>query len=232
MPEITSQPMAAAEQRLPIPTDEEIVERVLEGELESFELMIRRYNQRLFRIARTIVDHDDEAEDVLQQTYLNAFQHLRQFAGRAKFSTWLTRIAVHEALARRKRRQREPPVDLSAADNAALVPHSAAPSAERVAANHELAVLLARAISELPLELRIVFALRIVDGASTSESAACLNLSEANVKVRLHRARALLQARIDGQIGEEVRRLYQFGGARCDRIVQSVLRRLQSERLQ
>jgi RNA polymerase sigma-70 factor (ECF subfamily) len=84
----------------------------------------------------------------------------------------------------------------------------------------------------LPVELRIVFALRIVEGASTSESAACLNLSEANVKVRLHRARAMLQKRIDGQIGEEVRQLYQFGGDRCDRIVDSVLRRLNFERLQ
>jgi RNA polymerase sigma-70 factor (ECF subfamily) len=232
MPEIISQAAQNAEPRLPIPTDEEVVERVLSGELAVFEVLMRRYNQRLFRVVRSIVDHDDEAEDVLQQTYTSAFEHLRQFAGRAKFSTWLTRIAVHEALARLKQRQRLRPVDFSAADNAGLVPLSRAPSAERVAVNQELTVLLAKVVGELPVELRIVFALRIVEGASTSESAACLNLSEANVKVRLHRARALLQARIDGQIGEEARRLYQFGGARCDRIVHTVLRRLRLEKSQ
>jgi RNA polymerase sigma-70 factor (ECF subfamily) len=228
MMEVTSQTAADAERHPPVPTDEEVVQRVLSGELAAFELLMRRYNQRLFRIARGIVGHDDDAEDVLQQTYLNAFEHLRQFAGRAKFSTWLTRITVHEALARRKRLQRQRSVDFCAAENAALVPLSSTPSAERLAANEELTVLLTKVIADLPLDLRMVFLLRVVDGASTSDSAACLHLSEANVKVRLHRARAILQARIDGQIGEEARRLYQFGGARCDRIVRSVLPRLQT----
>jgi RNA polymerase sigma-70 factor (ECF subfamily) len=210
--------------------DEEIVERVLDGELSAFELIMRRYNQRLFRIARSIVGNDDETEDVLQDTYISAFEHLRQFAGRAKFSTWLTRIAIHAALARRTRRRRIHAVDFHDPENSRMVPQTPEDSAEQQASATELAELLTRAVDALPEDLRLVFALRLIEGLDTSESASCLRLSEANVKIRLHRARALLRNRIDAQIGVEARQLYQFGGERCDRIVRAVLSRLRAER--
>jgi RNA polymerase sigma-70 factor, ECF subfamily len=206
--------------------DEEIVSRVLAGDRASFELIMRRYNQRLFRVVRGILRNDDETEDVLQDTYVRAFEHLSQFSGRAKFSTWLTRIAVHESLARLKRGRRLQTMDFDAPENMHMVPHHNAPSAEHQTSNKELGALLSKAVDELPLDLRMVFALRMIEGLDTTESADCLELSESNVKIRLYRARAQLRKRIDAQIGTEVRSLYEFGGSRCDRIVQAVFKRL------
>jgi RNA polymerase sigma-70 factor (ECF subfamily) len=199
--------------------DEDIVARVLGGDLASFELIMRRYNQRLFRVVRGIVSDDDEAEDVVQDCYVRAYEHLAQFEGRARFSTWLTRIAVHEAMARRKRQARVRPLS----DGAGA---SAPREREDEASVKELGDVLAAAVDALPAELRAVFVLRAVEGLDTREAADCLELSESNVKIRLHRARAILQTWIDHRLGSDVRRLYQFDGERCDRIVTSVLERL------
>jgi RNA polymerase sigma-70 factor (ECF subfamily) len=222
-PEATEQ---AAPPPLPLLADEEIVGRVLAGEIAAFELIMRRYNQRLFRVARSIVGNDHETEDVLQETYVRAFQHLGQFAGLAKFSTWLTKIAVHEALARRARRERMQPVDFTLPENLRMLPATNLPTAEQQVSVRELGSLLTQAVDSLPNELRTVFALRMIEGLDTSEAAQCLELTEANLKVRLHRARTMLRDRIDALIGAEVRQLYQFGGERCDRIVRAVLARL------
>jgi RNA polymerase sigma-70 factor (ECF subfamily) len=205
--------------------DEDIVARVLDGDLASFEQIMRRYNQRLFRVARSIVGDDSETEDVLQETYVSAFEHLAQFAGRATFSTWLTRIAVHAAIARRLRRSRMRVVDFNDPENTFMVPRTEA-SAEQQASGRELGKVLTNAVDALPEDLRVVFALRMIQGLDTHESAGCLQLTEANVKVRLHRARTMLRDHIDEQIGVEVRQLYEFGGERCDRIVRTVLARL------
>lgn len=207
-------------------TDEEVVRQVLAGSTACFEILMRRYNQRLFRVVRGILSSDEETEDVLQEAYVNAFEHLAQFAGRASFSTWLTRIAVHEAFARLRRQQRMLPMDFSTVDNQSLLTDEQLPDVLLQASNHELGQLLAQAIATLPRELRVVFTLRMVEGLDTHETAACLELSESNVKVRLHRARALLRKQIDATIGVTARRLFEFDGERCDRIVHAVLSRL------
>lgn len=207
-------------------SDEEIVSRVLGGDLAAFELIMRRYNQRLFRIVRSVVAEDNEAEDILQETYVRAFEHLGQFASRASFATWLTRIALYEALARQRRRRRMHVVDLGDPKNVEMVPRMNSQEAEQKVDIKELGGILAKAVDELPDELRLVFAMRMVEGLDTNETAACLELTAANVKVRLHRARSLLRERIDERIGIGVRQLYQFGGERCDRIVRTVLARL------
>lgn len=207
-------------------SDEQIIARVLTGDLPAFELIMRRYNQRLFRISRSIVGEDSEAEDVVQETYVRAFEHLSQFAGQAAFSTWLTKIALHEALARRSRRQRQRTIDLTDPENRNRVAAMTNYGGEHEATTRELGHVLTRAVDELPDEFRTVFAMRIIEGLNTEETAACLDLTAANVKVRLHRARSLLRERIDERLGAAVRQLYQFGGERCDRIVQTVLTRL------
>jgi RNA polymerase sigma-70 factor (ECF subfamily) len=207
-------------------SDEEIVERVLAGDLPSFEIIMRRYNQRIFRIARSILRDDDEAEDVTQDAYVRAFEHLAQFSGLAKFSTWLTRIALHEALARRRRRERLHVVDLNDPHNFSMVPLMATPGPEHATSVKELHGVLTAAVDELPDDLRTVFAMRLIEGLDTAETAACLELSEANVKVRLHRARSVLRERLEARLGASVRELYEFGGHRCDRIVRSVLARI------
>ncbi len=206
--------------------DKEVVRRILAGDAASFELLMRRHNQRIFRVVRSIVRDDDEAEDVVQESYVRAFEHLSQFAGRATFATWLTRIAVNEALARKRRHKVIQYMDLDDPKNVALQPQLINGQADHRACNNELRDVLNHAVDSLPDELRTVFTLRVVEELDTDETAACLEISESNVKVRLHRARSLLRQRIDDQIGAGVRQVYQFDGERCDRIVKSVLERL------
>lgn len=204
-------------------TDEEVVRRVLAGDVAAFELILRRYNQRLYRVARSIVGDDGEAEDVVQEAYLRAYEHLSQFAGRSSFATWLTRIAVHEASARRRCRQRVRILDMHETEALTIDP---SPDAHDGACTRELGDVLQEAIDNLPSDFRLVFTLRLVEGLSTEDAAECLGLSTANVKVRLHRARSQLRQTVERRLGEEVRRLYQFDGERCDRIVRFVMSRL------
>ena len=206
--------------------DDDVVRQVLAGHTAAFEIIMRRYNQRIFRVVRSVVGDDDEAEDVVQDAYIRAYEHLNQFAGRSSFATWLTRIALHEALARRRRRQRLQVVDWSDPRNVSMVPLMTTPSPEHATAVKELSGILTAAVDELPADLRTVFALRMIEGLDTSETADCLELTEANVKVRLHRAKLLLRERIDERVGVSFRQLYGFGGERCDRIVRKVLARL------
>jgi RNA polymerase sigma-70 factor, ECF subfamily len=207
-------------------SDWEIVRRILAGDAASFELLMRRHNQRVFRVVRSIIRDDDEAEDIVQESYVRAFVHLGQFGGRSEFATWLTRIAVNEAIARKSRHKVIQYMDLDAPKNVNLQPHVVNGQADHRACNNELREVLTRAIDGLPDELRTVFTLRVVEELDTEETAASLELSESNVKVRLHRARSLLKERIDEQIGAGVRQVYQFDGERCDRIVKAVLQRL------
>jgi RNA polymerase sigma-70 factor (ECF subfamily) len=210
--------------------DEEIVQRVMEGDVISFELILRRYNQRLFRVARGIIGNDTEAEDIVQETYLSAYQHLGDFAGRSSFSTWLTKIAVHEAAARRRKQHRIWYVDSNKSEMGEMTANSGNhDSPEDNASGTELRGVLTAAIDALPPDLRIIFTLRMVEQLSTEQTAECLDLSPANVKTRLHRARLHLRSWIDDRIGEESRRLFMFDGERCDRIVHAVMARLQGD---
>jgi RNA polymerase sigma-70 factor, ECF subfamily len=206
-------------------SDDEIVRRVLAGETALFELLLRRYNQRLFRVVRSIIGEDSEAEDIVQEAYVRAFQNLRQFEGRSLFSTWLTKIAVYEATARRRKQRRLSLVG-DDTDFESMANQGNQDDAAERASQGELGAVLAKAVDALPAELRVVFTMRMVEGLSTAETAECLELSAANVKTRLLRARTQLQAWIDRQIGKESRDLYLFDGARCDRIVENVMSRI------
>jgi RNA polymerase sigma-70 factor (ECF subfamily) len=209
-------------------TDEEAVARVLGGETALFEVLVRRYNQRLYRVARAIVTSEDEAEDVMQQAYVNAFTHLRQFEGRARFGTWLTRIAVNEAFARLRRRGRfeeAGPMTESSEDPLDRLP-SGTPSPEDEASRRELRGLLESAFDALPEMYRSVFLLREVEAASTTEAAECLGVSEDTVKTRLHRARGLLRRELFDRAGLTAAALFPFHLSRCDRVLAGVFARL------
>ncbi len=211
-------------------SDEEVVVRVRRGESALFELLMRRYNQRLYRVARSIVKNDAEAEDVMQQAYVNAFANLRQFEGRSRLVTWLTRIAVHEALARVRRSARVgamPAVEPDGSPDQGIV--SLQPDPERQAFSAELRTLLEAEIDALPDSYRTVFVLREIEGLNTSETAECLELGDEAVKTRLHRARALLRDALYERAGLEAPASFTFHLSRCDRIVQAVFRRLSAE---
>jgi RNA polymerase sigma-70 factor (ECF subfamily) len=199
---------------------------VLGGDDASFELLMRRYNQRLFRVARGMLGDDAEAEDAVQEAYVQAYEHLRQFEGRSRFSTWLTKIAVYEASARRRKRRRLRIIGLSDDETHPMASPPTHRDVVEQASQQELRQVLAGAVDALPAELRVVFTLRMVERLSTNQTAECLAITPANVKVRLHRARGLLRSWIDNRIGEEARLLYQCAGDRCDRIVAKVGERL------
>src|SRR6266566_4902474 len=200
-------------------TDAEIVRRVLAGETSLFELIMRRYNQRVYRSVRAIAADESEAEDVMHQAYENAFAHLGQFAERSAFSTWLTRIAINEALARLR------PRALQLVDDDALPElESPSPNPEEAAMTSEIKEVVESEISALPESYRSVFMLREVEGLSTLETAECLGVSEDVVKTRLHRSRAMLREKIYSRTS--FGSVFTFGQSRCDRVVVGVMARV------
>lgn len=203
--------------------DEEVARRVLGGEIELYELLMRRHNQRLFRIVRGLVDDDLEAEDVLQDAWVRAYEHLADFRGEARLVTWLSRIAVHEAYARLRRGRRFVALDPERVD---LPDRREGSDPERSTLDGELRAALERAVASLTVPYRSVFLLREVEGLSTAETAATLELTEEAVKVRLHRARARLRGDLERRLGEAARGLFGFAAERCDRTVAAVLARL------
>ena len=209
-------------------TDEYVVERVLAGETALYELLMRRHNQRLYRVARAILRNDSEAEDVMQDAYVRAYKNLAGFEGRAKFVTWLTRIAVHEAIARSRKLSRFQSIDSSDSFNGETMnpATSSDRSPEQQTYDRELSVLIERAVLSLPDEYRIVFMLRDVEGMSTEETAQCLGLTQENVKVRLHRAHAKLRKQLYSAVGATAARCFQFHAVRCDRVVNGVFKAL------
>ena len=209
-------------------SDEEIVARVRAGETALYEVLMRRYNQRLFRITRGILRDDDEAEDVLQEAYVKAFASLHQFAGRARFSTWLARIAIHEAFSRlRKRKDLQETVNSPDHDRQIVESaKSSEPDPEQEALRRQTVALLERAVDALPELYRCVFMLREIEQMSTGETAACLNLTEETVKIRLLRARQMLRNELYRRAGATGPEAFQFMGARCDRVVRRVLQNL------
>lgn len=208
-------------------SDEAIVQRILAGESALFERIMRRHNQRLFRAARAILNDDAEAEDVMQEAYMRAFAHLGQFRGDAQLGTWLTKIAVHEALGRvRKRRRLAPLPPDDGVEALPMVDRPTPTNPEREADKAELRRLLERAIDDLPEAYRTVFVLREVEGLSTAMTADCLGVSEEVVKTRLFRARLRLRDELYARAGAVASEAFAFAGDRCDRVVAAVLSRL------
>jgi RNA polymerase sigma-70 factor (ECF subfamily) len=208
--------------------DAEVIRQVLQGNTAMFELLMRRYNERVYRAARAIVRDEQEAEDVMQQAYVNAFTHLRQFSGTARFSTWLTRIAINESLARVRRQGRYEVFDDELSNGEPSMSRSASENPERQAFTGELRELLEWAIDTLPDGMREVFVLREVEGLSTSEVADCLGVTGDVVKTRLSRGRAALRRVLVERTGATAPDAFRFYRPRCDRVVAQVLVRILS----
>ncbi len=203
-------------------TDEEVVAQVVAGRTALFEVLMRRHNERVYRVARAIVRDEGEAEDVMQQAYVNAYAHLEQFSHKARFLTWLLRITTNEALARVRRRGRYEPFEDDGSSEANM-PDGSAANPEQQAVSGELRAVLASAIDGLPDGSREVFVLREVEGMSTADTAAVLDVSEDVVKTRLSRARAALRRVLEERIGALAPDLFRFYSPRCDRVVGHVL---------
>ncbi len=206
------------------PNEAELLALLVTGDRDAFELLMRRNNQRLFRVARSIVLDDAEAEDVVQGAYLAAFRGVASFAGRSTLATWLTRIVINEALARRRERLRHG--RFASAYDLADELSDRASSPEDTASLQELTRLTESAIDGLPANYRLVLMLRQVEGLSGEETAASLGVTEEVVRVRLHRARAMLRDQLVGfDPSSAPLKPFGFAGERCNRIVERVLTR-------
>ncbi len=207
-------------------SDEDVVDRVLQGQTALFEVIMRRHNERIYRAARAILRDDKEAEDVMQQAYVNAYAHLRQFDKRAKFSTWLTKIAVNEALARARKQGRYEPLESDTGNVETFMSASTAPNPEHLAFSRELGALLEMAVEALVDGCREVFMLREIEGMSTLETAQVLGVSEDVVKTRLSRAKAALRRDLLERVGVGASQAFAFHQSRCDRVVAAVFERI------
>jgi RNA polymerase sigma-70 factor, ECF subfamily len=208
-------------------SDEQVVAQILAGQTALFEVLMRRHNERLYRAARAILRDEGEAEDVMQQAYVNAYAHLRQFDGRSTFATWLTRIAVNEAISRARRRGRYQPLgDAEVILFPTVLPMRTTPDPEKQAFGQEMRVVLEAAVDALPDGYREVFMLREIEGLSTAEAAQCLDVSESVVKTRLLRAKAALRRDLTERVGMAAATSFAFLRPRCDRVVAAVLERI------
>ncbi|HEY8916298.1 MAG TPA: sigma-70 family RNA polymerase sigma factor [Chitinophaga sp.] len=198
-------------------SDEELIARVLAGEKRLFELLIRKYNQRLYRIGMSILEIEAEAEDAMQTAYINAYENLPRFEQRSSFGTWLTRIMLNQCY-EQKRKSMRVLSNLEQPDNFISM---RTPANELD--NKELSHVLEQAIAQLPEKYRLVFVLREMEDLSVRETSAVLNIEEPNVKVRLNRAKTMLRENLTGYLKE---RVYNFHLSRCDKIVNNVMQHL------
>lgn len=204
--------------------DAALVERARQRDGAAFWLIIKRHNQRLHRVARAVLDDETEAEDVLQETYMHAFTHLSDFRAEARLSTWLTRIALNEALRRRRLRRSTVALKAIEAMEAPFSAHALDP--EQAAALDDIRRILERAVSGLAEPYRIVFVMRDVEEMSIEETALLLGLRPQTVSTRLHRARKLLREALQDKLATVFTDTFLFAGAPCDRLTQAVLARL------
>lgn len=214
------------------PADADLIAGALNRDEAAVRALIQRYNRRLYRVARSVVGNDAEAEDVLQDAYVHAFSALDGYRGEASLATWLTRIVVNEALQRLRRRktrqfEAKAPGDLQALAEVIPFPLQVSlPDPEITMAQREICALVEQAIDALPQEFRTVLVARTIEGMSTEETANALGLKVETVKTRLHRARQMLRAALDEHLESQFPHVFPFDGARCQRIADSVLARL------
>ncbi|MES2109184.1 MAG: sigma-70 family RNA polymerase sigma factor [Bacteroidota bacterium] len=205
-------------------SDEEIVERVVNGEQHLYEHLMRKYNSRMYRIGMSIINDDKEAEDIMQTAYINAYRQLKSFQGRSSFATWLTRILIYEALLHKKRNLKLQKVLMEKPDNDY---HNETPLKELM--NKELKGLIESAVAKLPEKYRMVFVMREIQEMSTTETMDALNLGESNVKIRLSRAKEMLRTELLSYW--QPQQLFEFNLLRCDVVVDCVMRAIAGEAL-
>lgn len=208
-------------------SDNEVITKVLNGEKDFYALIVRRYNQRLYRIGMSMLKDDDEVEDVMQVAYIKAYENLCKFEFKAAFSTWLTRIFMNESLLRLRKRKQSVLINEEMIDNEIHkqpVKDSQTPLAKVL--NQELRVVLEGAIRQLPEKYRTVFVMREVEGMNVAETQQCLDLTEVNVKVRLNRAKAMLRESLSMYYKNE--EVFHFYLTRCDKMVDRVMMHVNS----
>lgn len=201
-------------------TDQEVISRVLKGETFLYEILMRRYNPRLYRIGKGFFRDEDELEDLMQSAYIKAFENLSSFENRSSFPTWLIRIFINEAIARKKYKSKFTENNSDDEDNNELYDKTDMNTPEKTAVNNELKIILEKAIDALPDKYRVVFIMHELENMTVKEISALLSLTGVNIKVRLNRARKMLRENISQFYNPE--EIYSFNLVRCDAIVKKV----------
>jgi len=226
--------MAQFIQAVPLSDEGDLIARAGRKDEAAVRTIVQRYNQRLFRIARSIVHDDSEAEDAVQEAYFRAFTKLAEFRGESSFGTWLSRIVMNEALGR-LRKQKGTPVRVSLESVEpdgkviAFPLASKQPDPERTMAQNEIRLILERTIDDLPQPLRVVLMARVIEQMSIEETAELLDLQPQTVKTRLHRARRLLRTSLEEKFGPALTDTFPFDGKRCGQMADKVIKRLAGE---
>lgn len=207
-------------------SDHEIITRILKGEKNLYAVLVRRYNQKLYRIALSIINNDAEVEDIMQVAYVNAYENLAKFAFKSSFSTWLTKILINESLLRLKKIRKSINMSDEIMDKEITGQHTVQTPVAKVL-NTELKTILEEAIRQLPEKYRTVFIMRMVEDMNVAETTACLDISEVNVKVRLNRAKALLKESLGSYYKKED--LLHFHLSRCDKMIEMVMNEIKDK---
>lgn len=209
-------------------TDATIIDKILEGSTDLFEVLMRRYNERLYRLQRSYISDEEAVKDTLQTTYLKAFKNLDSFRGEAKFSTWISRIAINEALKYLNKQKRYSNLHLVGGDRP-MDEHTVNTddTPEDNIIQKDLKHLLESAVSTLSPKYRSVYIMREVEGMSTKETAECLEITRSNVKVRLHRAKKKVQEELESTVSNT--EIFNFLGEQCDRMVFSVMQKINEQ---
>jgi RNA polymerase sigma factor (sigma-70 family) len=200
-------------------SDEEIVDRILNGEKHLYEVLMRKFNERFYRISVSINGDDEEAEDIMQTAYLNAYLQLSKFKHESSFATWFTRILINESLLQKKKKMKRENIVMETAYHDQ---HNETPLNNLM--QKELKVILEKAVATLPEKYKMVFVMREVQGMSTTETMEALDIGESNVKIRLTRAKEMLRAELNSYW--QPKQLFEFHLSRCDRVVNYVMQRI------
>lgn len=226
--------MAKQQTTAALAVQDDLLARARRGEETALRAIVQQNNRRLFRLARSIVRDEHEAEDVVQESYVRAFSHLSEFRGESSLATWLTRITLNEAYGRLRRRRAAVNVEnieRAGVNEAQIIPFplwSSQADPERSMAQQQINKILERAIDALPEPFRLVLVARLVEDMSIEETAELLGLRPQTVKTRLHRARALLRGDLERRVGPLLTDVFPFDGVRCQRMADAVIARLRT----
>lgn len=207
-------------------TEKEIIQRVQKGEKQLYSVLVKRYNAYLYKVGRSYNFNHADTEDLMQETYIDAFKNLSQFESRSSFKTWIIRIMIHNCYRKKTRLSYKNEIDQEPEENDTPMFASDNNNTNRIIQNHELHNTIENALLKIPLDYRMVFTLREVNGINVAETAHLLNISEANVKVRLNRAKTLLQVEINKAYSAE--EIFEFNLIHCHPLTEGVMKNVHS----
>ncbi|MBI2284123.1 MAG: sigma-70 family RNA polymerase sigma factor [Bacteroidetes bacterium] len=207
-------------------TETEIIRRILNGEKALYEIIVRRFNPYLYKVGRSYNYHHEDTQDLIQETFIDAYKHLSQFEGRSEFRTWLIRIMLNNCYRKKGKASFTSEIMQELNDQAQPLFTNADTDTEKMVQNRELGHIIENALGKMPYDYRMAFSLREISGLPVAETASLLQISEANVKVRVNRAKTMLRREIEKTYSAS--ELFEFNLVYCDRIVAQVMQQIEA----